>query len=396
MTRQKIVILGGGMIGSAMAMDLKREDRHDVTVAELRAEVRERVSSRYGVATRAADLSRPEAVRDLVGDYDLVLGALPSVFGYRTLEAVIAAGKDYCDISFMPENALDLDARARAAGVTAVVDCGIAPGVSNMMAGYAATRLDAFQSLEIYVGGLPRERRWPYEYKAGFAPSDVIEEYTRPARVVAHGRVVVKEALSEPERMDFPGVGTLEAFNTDGLRSLIHTLDVPFMKEKTLRYPGHIQLMEAFRETGFFSKDPLRVGDVSVRPLDVLATLLFPKWTFAEGEADLTVLRVVAEGLENSRPARYAWDLLDRCDAATGLRSMSRTTGFPATIVAGLMLEGGFRRPGVHAPEALGRVPGLLDRVLRELAARGVSCGAHRSVAGEAALDARGGPVAVA
>jgi saccharopine dehydrogenase-like NADP-dependent oxidoreductase len=396
MTRQKIVILGGGMIGSAMAMDLKRGDRHDVTVAELRPEVRERIASRYGVATRAADLSRPEAIREIVKEYDLVLGALPSVYGYRTLEAVIAAGKDYCDISFMPENALELDARARAAGVTAVVDCGIAPGVSNVMAGYAATRLDAFQSLEIYVGGLPRERCWPYDYKAGFAPFDVIEEYTRPARIVAHGRVVVKEALSEPERMDFPGVGTLEAFNTDGLRSLIHTLGVPFMKEKTLRYPGHIQLMEAFRETGLFSKDPLRVGGVTVRPLDVLATLLFPKWTFAEGEADLTVMRVVAEGLENGHPARYVWDLLDRFDPATGLRSMSRTTAFPATIVAGLMLEGGFRRPGVHAPETLGRVPGLLDRLLRELLARGVSCSARRSVEAEAVHAPRGEAVAIA
>jgi lysine 6-dehydrogenase len=388
MTRQKIVILGGGMIGSAMAMDLKRENRYDVTVAELRPEVRQRLESRHGVATLAADLSRPEAIKKLVKGYDLVLGALPSVYGYRTLEAVIAAGKDYCDISFMPENALELDARARAADITAVVDCGVAPGVSNVMAGFADARLDPFQSLEIYVGGLPRERRWPYDYKAGFAPFDVIEEYTRPARIVAHGRVVVKEALSEPERMDFPGVGTLEAFNTDGLRSLVHTLKVPFMKEKTLRYPGHIQLMEAFRETGFFSKQPLQVGDVSVRPLDVLATLLFPKWTFEDGEADVTVLRVVAEGLEHGQPTRYTWDLLDRFDPVTGLRSMSRTTAFPATIVAGLMLDGAFRRPGVHAPESLGREPGLLERLLEGLAARGVACQQRVAVEEPAAVFA--------
>jgi saccharopine dehydrogenase-like NADP-dependent oxidoreductase len=274
----------------------------------------------------------------------------------------------------MPENALELDARARERGVCAVVDCGVAPGVSNMMAGFADSRLRPFESLEIYVGGLPKERRWPFDYKAGFAPFDVIEEYTRPARIVAHGRVVVKEALSEPERMDFPGVGTLEAFNTDGLRSLVHTLKVPFMKEKTLRYPGHIDLMGAFRETGLFSKEPLRVGEATVRPLDVMAKLLFPKWTFDEGEADLTVLRVVADGLEDGRPTRYSWDLLDRFDPETGLRSMSRTTAFPAAITAGLMLDGAFTKPGVHAPEELGRVPGLLDRVLRELEARGVVC----------------------
>ena len=374
MTRKKVVILGGGMIGSAIAMDLKRRDEAEVTVADLRADVRERIAARYGVKTVAADLSRPAAITALVAGYDLVVGALPSVLGHQTLEAVIAAGKDYCDISFMPENALELDARAREQGVCAVVDCGVAPGVSNIMAGYAAARLAPFESLEIYVGGLPRVRRWPFDYKAGFAPFDVIEEYTRPARIVEHGRVVVREALSEPERMDFPGVGTLEAFNTDGLRSLVHTLDVPFMKEKTLRYPGHIELMRAFRELGLFSKEALQVGEATVRPLDVTAALLFPKWTFEEGEADLTVLRVVAEGLEDGRPTRYDWDLLDRFDPETGLRSMSRTTAFPAAIMAGLMLEGTFRRPGVHAPESVGREPGLLDRMLAELQDRGVVC----------------------
>jgi saccharopine dehydrogenase-like NADP-dependent oxidoreductase len=174
------------------------------------------------------------------------------------------------------------------------------------------------------------------------------------------------------------GVGTLEAFNTDGLRSLVHTLNVPFMKEKTLRYPGHIELMRAFRELGLFSKQPLAVGEATVRPLDVTAALLFPKWTFEDGEADLTVLRVVAQGLEDGRPTRYDWDLLDRYDPETGLRSMSRTTAFPAAIMAGLMLEGAFRRPGVHAPESVGREPGLLDRVLAELEDRGVVC--HQSV----------------
>ena len=374
MTRQKVVILGGGMIGSAIAMDLQRRAETEVTVADLRADVRERIEARYGVKTVAADLSRPEAITRLVADYDLVMGALPSVLGYQTLEAVIAAGKNYCDISFMPENALELDARARDQGVCAVVDCGVAPGVSNVMAGYAAARLAPFLSLEIYVGGLPRVRRWPFDYKAGFAPFDVIEEYTRPARIVEHGRVVVREALSEAERMDFPGVGTLEAFNTDGLRSLVHTIDVPFMKEKTLRYPGHIELMRAFRELGLFSKEALQVGEATVRPLDVTAALLFPKWTFEEGEADLTVLRVVAQGLENGQPTRYAWDLLDRFDPEIGLRSMSRTTAFPAAIMAGLILEGAFRRPGVHAPESVGREPGLLDRMLAELEERGVVC----------------------
>jgi lysine 6-dehydrogenase len=370
----RVAILGGGMIGSAMAMDLSRNREFQVTVADLRAQALERVASRYGVSTVSVDLADPKAIERLAAGYDLVIGALPSVIGYQTLEAVIRAGRSFVDISFMPENALELSGLARERGVTAVVDCGVAPGVSNLMAGHAASRLERCERLEIYVGGLPVERRWPFDYKAGFAPHDVIEEYTRPARVVEHGRVVVKEALSEPELMDFPGVGTLEAFNTDGLRSLAYTLKAPFMKEKTLRYPGHIHLMRALRDTGFFSKQPLTLGDHAVRPLDVTAALMFPKWTFDEGEADLTVLRVIVEGEQGGESVRYAWDLLDSFDEVTGLRSMSRTTAFPATIMAGLLARGAFREPGVHPPESVGAVPGLLEEFLAELETRGVRC----------------------
>lgn len=372
MRQTRVVILGGGMIGSAMAMDLRREGGFDVSVADVREEALRRIGARWGVGTVVADLADPAAVARLVAGYDLVLGALPSVLGLQTLRAVIEAGRPYVDISFMPEDALALDELARARGATAVVDCGVAPGVSNMMAGWAAAQLEACERVEIYVGGLPQQRRWPFDYKAGFAPHDVVEEYVRPARLVEHGRIVVKEALSEPELMDFPEVGTLEAFNTDGLRSLAYTLRAPFMKEKTLRYPGHVQLMRAFRETGLFSKEPVLVSGQSIRPLDATAALLFPKWAFEEGEADLTVMRVLVEGRRGELRLRHTWDLLDRYDPDTGLRSMSRATAFPATIVAGLLARGELAGPGVLAPEHIGARPGLLDRVLGELERRGV------------------------
>lgn len=368
----KAVILGGGMIGSAMAMDLAQDPAFEVTVADAKQESLDRIAARWGVPTLRADLSDPGAVHQLVSGFDLVLGALPSVFGFASLRAIIEAGRPYVDISFMAENALELDGLAKQRGVTAVVDCGVAPGTSNLMAGYGATQLDQCDNIEIYVGGLPAERRWPFEYKAGFAPSDVIEEYTRPSRLVEHGQLLVREALSEPELLDFPEIGSLEAFNTDGLRSLIFTLKAPFMKEKTLRYPGHISLMRAFRETGFFSKEAIEVKGQTVRPLDVTAALLFPKWTFAEGEADLTVLRVLVEGRQGGQRLRYAWDLLDRYDPVSGLRSMSRTTAFPAAMVARLLAQGRFRRPGVHPPEILGAEPGLLETILGGLTARGV------------------------
>jgi saccharopine dehydrogenase-like NADP-dependent oxidoreductase len=359
------------MIGSAIAMDLARHG-FAPTVADVREDTRKRVAERWGVPVVAADLGDPAAVRQLVRDYDLVVGALPSVLGFQTLRAVIEAERPYVDISFMPENALDLDGLARHHGVTAVVDCGVAPGVSNMMVGQATASLDFCDQVEIYVGGLPAQRRWPFDYKAGFAPHDVIEEYVRPARVVENGRIVIKEALSEPELLDFPELGTLEAFNTDGLRSLAYTQKAPFMKEKTLRYPGHVQLMKAFRETGLFSKEPLLVSGQQIRPLDATAALLFPKWTFEEGEADLTVMRVMVAGRQGDEHVRYTWDLLDRYDAVTGLRSMSRTTAFPAAIVAGLLARGDFEAPGINPPERIGARQGLLDTVLLELETRGV------------------------
>jgi len=334
---KRVVVLGAGMVGEAIARDLAGDGGLRVDVADLRLESLERVAGRAKVGTVQADLGDAHAVARLVRGYDLVVGALPSVIGLEALRTVIESGRDVVDISFMPENALDLDPLARERGVTAVVDCGVAPGLSNMMCGAAAARLDPLESVEIYVGGLPVARHWPFDYKAGFAPWDVLEEYTRPARVVEHGRVVVKEPLSEPELLDIPGVGTLEAFNTDGLRSLAHTLRAPFMKEKTLRWPGHAELMRVLKDSGFFSLAPIEVGGQQVRPRDVTAALLFPMWTFEEGEADLTVMRVRLVGRESGERVAHAWDLVDRFHEETGLRSMSRTTGYVATSVARLV-----------------------------------------------------------
>jgi saccharopine dehydrogenase-like NADP-dependent oxidoreductase len=372
---KRVAVLGAGMVGAAIARDLAEDAGLQVDVADVRAESLERVAERAAVGRVRLDLADPAAVRQMAGGYDLIVGALPSVIGFAAVRAVIEAGKDLVDISFMPQDPLELDGLARERGVTAVVDCGVAPGLSNMMCGAAAARLDPCEKVEIYVGGLPVARHWPFDYKAGFAPWDVLEEYTRPARLVEHGRIVVKEPLSEPELLDFPGVGTLEAFNTDGLRTLMRTLRAPFMKEKTLRWPGHAELMRVLRDTGFFSLQPVDVGGQKVRPRDLTAALLFPRWTFEEGEADLTVMRVRLEGREeDGTRAAHAWDFVDRFHEGTGLRSMSRSTGYVASSVARLVTRGGFRRPGVHPPETLGAVPGLLDGVLADLVARGVRC----------------------
>ncbi|HUH03715.1 MAG TPA: saccharopine dehydrogenase C-terminal domain-containing protein [Kofleriaceae bacterium] len=366
---KRAVVLGGGMVGATIAADMAASEGWQVRVADARQAPLAAISARCGAEIQRADLSSPSAIAELCSDADVVLGAMPSALGLATLRAVIAAGKHYVDISFMAEDPLPLAAAAAAAGVIAVVDCGIAPGLSSIMCGHAVATLPGCDRLTIYVGGLPVERRWPFGYKAGFAPSDVIEEYVRPARFVERGELVVREALSELEPIDLPGVGTVEAFNTDGLRTLIDTLDVPNMKEKTLRWPGHVELMRAFRATGLFDLEPVDVGGVAVRPRDVTAALVFPRWTYEPGEADLTVLRVEASG----GGRRLCWDLLDYYDPATDTRSMSRCTAFPATAVARLIGAGRFPLgPGVYAPETPGREPGFLAAVLSDLEARGI------------------------
>jgi len=365
------LVLGAGMVGSVMAADMASQG-FDVTIADISEKNLAAAAARARVRTHPADLSDPATVTRLASQHDIVLGALSSRIGFAALRAVIEAGRNYADISFMAEDFTELDALARARGVTVVTDCGVAPGMSHILSAFGASRLDKCREIEIYVGGLPRERRWPFEYKAAFAPSDVIEEYVRPARLVEHGAVVVRPALSEPELMDVPGVGTLEAFNTDGLRSLCTSLSVPFMKEKTLRYPGHIELMRVMRETGLFSQDEIKVKGVNVRPLDVTSALLFPKWTYEPGEEDLTVMRVTARGTNAGKAVSHSWDLLDFYHRDTSATSMARTTAFPCAIVAGLIHSGRFRNPGVNPPEKLGAAPGVVESILAAHESRGV------------------------
>lgn len=380
----RVIVLGAGMVGRAMALDLAR--RHDVTSCD-RSEA---ALAQLGREAAAQQIARPPqgrvldagdaaAVGAAVRGYDLAVTAVPGFLGFATLQAVIEAGVPVADISFFPEEALRLDALAKAKGVCAVVDAGVAPGLDNLIFG-AHDREWKISFFECLVGGLPSEPRWPWLYTAPFSPVDVVEEYLRPARLMEGGRVVTKPALSEPEFVDFPGVGTLEAFNTDGLRSLLTTMShVPDMREKTLRWPGHRELALALRESGFLSDDPIQIADAQGKPVQIVpreatSRMLFDQWRLRPGEGEFTAMRVTVRGADKATgQAREAiWHLLDRGDAATQTSSMARTTGYTCTAVAELILTGIFRKPGVHPPERLGAVSGLVEKVLEHLAARGV------------------------
>ncbi len=360
----KVLVLGAGLVGGPMAIDLAKDGEFEVTSADVNPEALAKLSAYPGIETVRADLDNPQTIKFLAEGKDLVINAVPGFMGYRTVERLIECSKNVVDIAFFPEDMFGLDQKAKDHNVTVICDIGVAPGMSNVLIGYGASLLDTLEKGITYVGGLPVVRTWPYEYKAVFSPIDVIEEYTRPARYIDGGRMVVREALSDPELLEFPGIGTLEAFNSDGLRTLATTIKGDYMIEKTLRYKGHIEKMAVLRDTGFFNKEPININGVMISPLEFTSKLLFPKWKLQEGEEDLTIMQVITEGLKDGQRQRYTWNLHDRYDPISGIHSMARTTGYTATMAARMLAQGLYTHKGVSAPEFLGKDPKIVSFLL--------------------------------
>ena len=232
------------------------------------------------------------------------------------------------------------------------MDCGVAPGMGNVIFGHH-DRSMKISDYECLVGGLPVKREWPYEYQAVFSPIDVIEEYIRPARYIQNKKLIIKEALSETELIEFEEIGTLESWNSDGLRSLIKTMPhVPNMIEKALRYPGCVEYLKVLRASGFFSYEEIEVNGTKIKPIDVTSKLLFPKWEMKDGDKDFTIMRIIIKGEENGNQVKYQYNLLDRYEDNT--ISMARTTGFTCTAVANLVLDKKYKKTGISPPEYLG------------------------------------------
>ncbi|MCK4406757.1 MAG: saccharopine dehydrogenase family protein [Bacteroidales bacterium] len=367
----KIIILGAGLVGSPMAIDLAKDKEFEVSVADINKYALNKFDNTT-INSIKKDLSNPEDVKQLVKNFDLVLNAVPGFMGFQTLKAIIEAGKNVVDITFFPEDMFLLDELAKKNNVIAISDIGVAPGMSNILIGYVNNLLETTESVKIYVGGLPKIREWPYEYKAVFSPIDVIEEYTRPARYIENGKEIIRPALSDPELMNFPNIGTLEAFNSGGLRSIMKTINAPNMIEKTLRYPGHIEKMAVLRETGFFDKKEIEINGKKIKPLDFTAKLLFPKWKLEEGDEDITVMQVIVEGEKNGKKISYTYDLFDQYNPDTKTHSMARTTGYTATMAVRMIAKGLYNRKGVSAPEFIGKYPECVEFILKGLEERGV------------------------
>lgn len=369
---KRIIVLGSGMVGSAMAIDMA--SRHRVTLTDIDQRALKKAKQNCtSLETQQLNVTDKNLLQKAIQPYDLVICAVPGFLGFDTVKTIIEAGKNLVDISFFPENSLDLDGLAKRKKVTAIVDCGVAPGMHNLIVGHYNEKM-RISSTECLVGGLPKERKWPFSYKAPFSPVDVIEEYIRPARFVENGKVVIKEALTDCESVEFEKIGTLEAFNSDGLRTMIDTLpDIPNMIEKTLRYPGHVEYIKVLKEGGFFSKEPIDLNGNKIIPLDFTSKVLFRDWKLGETEKEITVMRIIIKGKTSKEEFHeIEYNLYDEYSVETQTSSMARTTGYTATAAANMFLDGLFKVKGVIPPELIGKDDACFKYIMNYLEERNI------------------------
>jgi lysine 6-dehydrogenase len=379
-----MLVLGAGLQGAACAYDLAHSAGvTGVVLADrqfdrLPAYLSPLVGSR--VVTVPLEVRDSDAVARVMSGCQVVLSAVPYYLNGALARAAVDAGAHFCDLGGNTEVVWEQKKLGPAAldrGVSVVPDCGLAPGLVNIVAQFGISQLDTVDAVRLYVGGLPQHPKPPLDYQVVYSLEGVLDYYTTQSWVLRDRRRVKMTALSEIEEIEFDApVGRLEAFHTAGGLSTMafrYEGQIPTMEYKTLRFPGHARIMEAMRDLGFFGTDAIEVKDARVSPRDLAIALMGPRLLDPEAP-DMVVLRVVVSGRKSGSARTIAWELVDRMDEQHGITAMMRTTGYSLSIT-GLMQARGEIAPGVHTPDEC--VPA--EPYLAELATRGI---AVRQVAG--------------
>ena len=381
MSKGHVVILGCGLIGTIIASDfLESSSVSGVTVVDTSGErlqaLRERASKLSGIdavsgssmklaeklSTVELDVVKHrEEVRKLMQGADLGVGALPHAVAGESVQAALEAGINWIDLihSWRYERSPTLDSKAKQKGITIIPACGLAPGLTSILAKYAADQMEDVESVKINVGGIPEAPKQPLNYKIVFAIESVLEEYTRDALIVRDGKKLMLPAMSELEELSFPDFPDqkFEAFITDGLSTLPETLKkVKFMEEKTIRWQGHSDQIKLLMDLGLISERPvnLKTTGARVSPRGLLTTLLDKKLAMHQGDKDMTLMRVSVRGKKKKgdRATRiHQYEMVDKFEVATQTTSMARTTAFPCSTVGQMMLEGKITERGFIPPE---------------------------------------------
>ncbi|MDR2780129.1 MAG: saccharopine dehydrogenase NADP-binding domain-containing protein [Synergistaceae bacterium] len=377
--KKRAIVLGNGLVGSVIALDVASDEKYDVTVCDANAETLNATRKKSGdkITVRSdVDFSSESSIISAVKGFDICFGAVPGFLGYKMLGTVIKAGVNISDISFMPEDFREHDAAAKRAGVVSYEDVGVAPGATNVMIKHGCNMLDEVEDVTYFVGGLPTKPEPPFNYKLVFSPDDVIEEYTRPARCKKNGKIISYEALSECKDYDLKMTGVklpkMEGFLTDGCRTLLDTIPSPNVVEYTLRYPGTANNLAFLRSIGLFSNEPVKVGAAEIAPRAMFGRLAYPMMKLRDDEKDFTFFQVWVTGKKDGKKFRHISSLYDEKDVKSGYPSMSRTTGFTCAIVGRMIAEGMLTNPGVNPPEVIGDSPASVEYMINELKRRNV------------------------
>jgi saccharopine dehydrogenase-like NADP-dependent oxidoreductase len=370
----KVIVLGCGKIGSVMARDFSQIfEGSQITMSDISRERASNSAYEIGATWTRLDTYDYSAMVKKIKKFDMVLGALPGDLGYSAQKAAVEAGVDMVDVSFTPEDPLGLDEAAMKAGVTIIPDCGVAPGLSNLLVGYSASRLDTLDEAHILVGGIPETPVPPLGYAITWSADGLIDEYTRDVSIIVDSRNIQVPALSGLEEIDFPGVGKLEAFYTDGLRSLVKSFPkVKSMYEKTLRYPGHVEKIKLLRELGFFSEEPLIIDTGTRVSPKFITARIFERSLWNPEIGDILAMRIEVIGEVNGMQHNYRYKVLERFDQETGISAMARTTAFTAAIVAKMLALGKISLKGVIPMEKLGMNHKFVRSLISNLEKKGV------------------------
>jgi lysine 6-dehydrogenase len=373
----KLLVIGAGMMGSSAAYDMARCARVDsVTLADADAKrakaaaklINKMVPGKKVTATEIDASSKRDAVKRMRG-HDGTLSAVPYFYNLGLAEAAVDAMNHFADLggnNTVVRKELALDKKAAKKGIGLAPDCGLSPGMASVLGGELMRRVGGkADALKIYVGGLLQEPKPPFEYQLVFSVEGLINEYAEPARILRNGKLITIEPLTEIEEFKIPGFSTLEAFHTSGGTS---TMPETFGKnigecfEKTLRYPGHVQMIRSLYDLGLFSKEKRKIGKVEIAPRTLMSDLMVEK--FSGNEPDVTVMRVEAH-----RDGHVsAFTMIDKYDPATKQTSMMRTTAWPASVVLQMMVNGEITKRGAVLQER--DVPA--QQFLNEMSARGV------------------------
>jgi saccharopine dehydrogenase-like NADP-dependent oxidoreductase len=373
----KILVLGCGNIGSVVAEDLAQSlSSAQIVIADMNEDrVKEVVSQigRENVDWNRVDASNHDELVGTLKKFDFAVGALPGVMGYRVCKAAVAAKRDMVDASYMPEDVMALHKDASKAEISIFPDCGMSPGLGSILAGHAASKLDRVESVHMLNGGLPEKPVPPLGYVITWSVNDLIDMYSRKVTIVKKGKTVEVEALSGLEEIGFPGVGKLEAFYTDGLRTMLYTLkNVKDMWEKSLRYPGHVEKINLLKSLGFLDDKPLGIKNLNVSPREVTA-VLFERKMRRKDVPDIVAMRIDVSGEEDGENVTYTYHVLDRFDKQHQVTAMARTTAYTSSVIAQLLAEKAVDEKGVIPPEKLGMNEEFYGKYMRLMEKRKVA-----------------------